>query len=179
MHSATFGVIDDARGRQRRRFGMIAATAIGLAAVVGLAVSRERGPATAPVQRTVRVAPSVVLSQPPYMGTSCPTPRCDSVGLSVWLRQPATAVSATVGGHPLKLTVRAALPYQPATARARRMFVGYLAPLRLITPMHLVLVPGAMWPGNDPDPLVQLRIDSGGGRVLLTQLRVLVQPGWG
>lgn len=178
MHSATFGVIGDAHRRQRRRLAMIAATAASLAVVLDLALSGELG-APAPVQATVSVAPSAVLSQPPYMGVACPTRQCDSVGLSVWLRQPAISVSATVAGHPVELTVRAALPYQPEVARARRMFTGYLAPVRLITPMHIV-GPPANWSGpNDPDPLVQLRIDSGGGRVVMTRLRVPVQAGWG
>ena len=180
MHSATFGVIGDARGRQRRRIAMIAAAILGLAVVVELAVSGELGRAPTPPQSTVNVTPSAVLSQPPYMGVACPTRRCDSIGLSVWLRQPAIAVSASVAGHALKLTVRAALPYQPAAARARRMFTGYLAPLRLVTPMHLTRLPPTNWSGpNDPDPLVQLRIESAAGRVRLTRLRVPVQPGWG
>ena len=180
MGSVTFGVIGDARGHQRRRLAMIAAAALGAAMVVDVPVSREPGAAPAPVQRTVQVAPSLVLSQPPYMGVACQTRRCDSVGLSVWLRQPATAVSATVAGHPVKLTTRAALPYQPAAARARTMFTGYLAPLRLLTQMHVVRLPPANWSGpNDPNPLVQLRIHTRSGPVVLTQLRAQVQPGWG
>lgn len=60
------------------------------------------------------------------------------------------------------------------------MFVGYIAPLRLVTRMHLVLGPATSWPtSNSPDPLVRLRIDYGDGRVLLTRLRIPLQPGWG
>ena len=183
MHSVALGVIDSARGRQRRRVSIVAMLAI-FAAAFGIGVSRSGNLSTsrAPTLHVPsRVTPAAVFSQAPDMGVACLTRACDSVGLAVWLRRPAASVNATVAGHPLKLTTRAALPYQPAPARAHRMFVGYLTALRLITRMRLVLVQiAARWPGpTDPVALVSLRITYRNGRVVMTRLRVPVQPGWG
>ena len=87
------------------------------------------------------------------------------------------SVSATIAGHPFGLTTWRAQPFMPSTPR--KMFVGYLMPLRLITRMRLV-GPPSTWPtANTPSPLVSLRITYRGGRVVTTRLRVPVQPGWG
>ena len=111
------------------------------------------------------------------MGVACHAGACDSVGLAVWLRRPAVSVSATIAGHPFGLTTWQARTFTPSTPR--KMFVGYLTPLRLITHMRLVGPPSA-WPTtNSPSPLVSLHIIYRGGRVVTTRLRIPVQPGWG
>lgn len=180
MHSAAFGVIDDARGRQWRRLSIVAVLAICAGIAVGLIVARTEIPSTtrAPtLNAPSRVAAAAVFSQAPDMGVACHSGACDSVGLAVWLRRPAVSVSATIAGHPFGLTTWQARPFTPSTPR--KMFVGYLTPLRLITRMRLVGPPSA-WPtANSPSPLVSLTITYGGGRVVTTRLRVPVQPGWG
>jgi hypothetical protein len=180
VHSVALGVIDRARERQRRRLGIVAAIAIGAAVTASLIVSRSgdlwtgRAP---PLSVPSQVAPTAVFSQAPDMGVACHAGACDSVGLAVWLRRPAVSVSATIAGHPFGLTTWHARPFAPQTPR--KMFVGYLTPLRLITHMRLA-GPPSTWPtANSPHPLVLLRITYRGGRVVMTRLRVPVQPGWG
>ena len=113
------------------------------------------------------------------MGVACRfAPSCDSVGLAVWLRRPAAAVSATIAGHSLRLTVTTAYP-RPG---ARATFVGYLRSYRLITRVPLLVGAGpTTWDtdGDWPSAHVQLRIDYGHGRIVLTRLDVPLQPGWG
>ena len=173
------GVVDDARARQCRRVTIVAVLAICAAFAAGLIARTETPPTTrAPTFRPpTRVAAGAVFSQAPDMGVACHAGACDSVGLAVWLRRPAVSVSATVAGHPFGLTTWQARPFTPSTPR--RMFVGYLAPLRLITNVRLVGPPSA-WPTtNSPSPLVSLRIIYGGGRIVTTRLRIPIQPGWG
>ena len=173
MHSVALGVIDGARGRQRRRLSVVALLAIFAAVAFGLGVSRS---GNVWIHVPSRVAPDAVFSQTPDMGVACHSGACDSIGLAVWLRRPAESVSATIAGHPFGLTTWQARPFAPSTPR--KMFVGYLTPLRLITSMHLV-GPPTDWTGNWPQLLVSLRITYVSGRVVLTRLRVPLKPGWG
>ena len=173
-------MIDDARGRQRRRLSIVAVLAICGGIAVGLIVARIGTPSPNPapaLQAPTSAAAAAVFSQAPDMGVACHSGACDSVGLAVWLRRPALSVSATIAGHPFGLTTWQARPFMPSTPR--KMFVGYLTPLRIITRMRLVRPPSA-WPtAYSPSPLVSLRITYRGGRVVTTRLRVPVQPGWG
>ena len=180
MHAATFGVITDARGHRRRRLRTIALVAICAGAGAGVIFSRAQSPpAQAPaLGAPTRIAPSAALSGAPFMGVACRSHSCDRVGLTVWLRRPAAAVSATIAGHPLRLTVTKAYP-RPG---ARATFVGYLRSYRLITRVPLLVGPGpTTWDTHGDWPLarVQLRIDSGHGRILLTRIDVPLQPGSG
>ena len=173
MHSVALGVIDGARERQRRRFSVVAVLAVVAAVAFGLGVSRS---GNLWIRVPSRVAPDAVFSQSPDMGVACHSGACNSIGLAVWLRRAAVSVTATIAGHPFGLTTWQARPFTPSTPR--KMFVGYLTPLRLITSMHLV-GPPSNWTGNWPQPLVWLRITYGSGRVVMTRLRVPVKPGWG
>jgi hypothetical protein len=184
MRSVALGVISNARGRQRRRYLSTAAALLACAGVgAGFIASHTQSPLSLPPQAGVatRVAPAAVLAQTPSMGVACLTRACDAVGLAVWLRQSAMHVSATIAGHRLDLSTRAAHPYLPPTRhRNGTMLVGYLTPLRAITPLQLTTTAPTMWASeSSPDPLVRLRIDYRSGRVLLTQLRIPIQPGWG
>jgi hypothetical protein len=184
MYPVALGVIGNARGRQRRRYlSTAAALLVCSGAATGFIASRTPSPPMLPPQagEATRVAPATVLAQTPSMGVACLTRACDAVGLAVWLRQPATHVSATIAGHPLTLTTRGAQLYLPPSRyRNGTMLVGYLTPLRAITPLRLTTIAPTMWAsGSGPDPLVRLRIDYSSGRVLLTQLRIPIQPGWG
>ena len=180
MHSVALGVIDCARARQRRRLGIAAAIVASASVIFGVIVGPQGNlwPSRAPtVPVPSRVAPATVFSQAPDMGVACHSGSCDSIGLAVWLRRPAVSVSATIAGHPFALTTWQAKPFAPQTPR--KMFVGYLTPLRLVTRMRLVGPPSDWATPNGPDPLVSLRITYRGGRVDMTRLRVPVQPGWG
>jgi hypothetical protein len=180
MHSVSFGVIDDAHARQWRRLSIVAVLAICAGIAFGVILSRSGSPwatRTPSVRVPIRAAPAAVFSQAPDMGVACHSGSCDSIGLAVWLRRSAVSVTATIAGHPFGLTNRQARPFAPQAPR--KMFVGYLTPLRLITSMHLV-GPPTDWTGNWPDPLFSLRITyRSSGRVVMTRLRVPVKPGWG
>ena len=181
MHSVALGVIDRARARQRRRLGIAAVIATCAAVAVSLIIGRigDLWTGRAPTLSVPsQVAPAGVFSQAPDMGVACHSGACDSVGLAVWLRRPAVSVSATIAGHRFDLTTGQARPFAPQTPR--KMFVGYLAPLQLATGMRLVNGPPSTWPtANSPHPLVLLRITYRSGRMVMTRLRVPVQPGWG
>ncbi len=180
MYSVALGVIDDARERQRRHLTIAAVLAICAGIAAGLIVARTGNPPATPAPTLPapnRVAAATVFSQAPDMGVACHAGACDSVGLAVWLHRAAVSVNATIAGHPFALTTWQAQPFMPSTPR--KMFVGYLTPLSLITRMRLV-GPPSTWPtANTPSPLVSLRITYRSGRVVTTRLRVPVQPGWG
>lgn len=170
------GVISDARGRRRRRLCAIAAVTACAGIGAGLLLAGTGSPPA--VGRAERVAPGAVLAQAPRAGVACYRHSCDWLGLAVWLRQPAVAVSATIGGHPLALERTHAYP---ATG-ARAVFAGFLRPYRLVTHVGLVAGPVAMWDVNSsqwPAATVRLRIVSPDGRILRTRVVVVLQPGWG
>ena len=51
----------------------------------------------------------MAFAQDPSMGVACHVPNwigCDRVGLAVWLRRPAIAVSATIPARPSNSTIR-------------------------------------------------------------------------
>jgi hypothetical protein len=175
------GVISDARGRQRRRLASVVAVAICAAAAAGLIVSQAQSPAPRPaaVSPAMRVAPAAVLAHAPSMGVACRARSCDWVGLAVWLRRPAVAVTATIAGRLLNLEVTNAYP-RPG---ARATFVGYLRPVRLVTRLQLAVGSGpTTWDtnlGQWPMPAVRLRIRYGNGSILVTRLDIPLEPGWG
>ena len=178
MATCTAGVISDARGRQRRRLIHITLVALCIGAGAGLIVSRTQSPPGRPltVSPARRVAPAAVHAEAPDMGVACRLRVCDWIGLAVWLRQPAVAVSATIAGRPMRLAMTNAYP-RPG---ARATFVGYLRPFRLVTHAHLAVGSGpTTWSSNWPMPAVQLRIRYRGGSILVTRLAVPLQPGWG
>jgi hypothetical protein len=179
--TCTAGVISDARGRQRRRLIRVVLVAMCVGAGAGLIVGRTQSPPGRPltISPVRRVAPAAVLAQAPDMGVACRLRACDWIGLAVWLRQPAVAVSATIAGRPMRLDITNAYP-RPA---ARATFVGYLRPFRLVTHAQLAIGSGpTTWAsslGQWPMPAVQLRIRYRGGSILVTRLEVPLQPGWG
>jgi hypothetical protein len=134
-------------------------------------------------------APSDVLARDPYMGVSCSIPNsiaCDRVGLSVWLRRPAVAVSATIAGAPVKLDDRQWSG--PRHDGRRTLFAGFLQPAGIVSRLHVTPDPGSptTWEANSavpavlpPPAIVRLRIDYGHGRVVITQTRVELHAAWG
>jgi hypothetical protein len=173
-------VISDARGHQRRRLIRLALLALCVGVGAGLIVGRTQ---TAPAgSRTAiparHVSPAAVLAQAPYMGVACRLGVCDWVGLAIWLRQPAVAVTARIAGRPMRLVITNAYP----RSGARATFVGYLRPYRLVTNAHLDVGSGpTSWAtslGQAPTPAVQLSIRYRNGRTLTTRVKVPLQPGW-
>jgi hypothetical protein len=163
MSVSAFGLISDARARQRRRqIGIVAAMISGVGG--GLALTRSGIPniGSPAITSAQSVAPAAILASAPSMGVACYRHSCDWIGLAVWLRRPALAVTATVAGQPVRL--------QPSSAYPQR-----------VTSIHLETAPGGptSWNGEAPVPSVQLRIRSSSGVTLDTRLHVPVQPGWG
>jgi hypothetical protein len=173
-----FGVIDDARRRQRRRWlGWIA---VGLVAVVALVLTLDRpardqpAPPGPPVHF---VPPSRVLARAPYVGVSCSIPnstRCDDLGLAVWLKRPAVAVNAEMARRRFSLDDRQWSG--PVRHHRRRMFAGFLRGAGLGQTFRLP----PSWEGQPArSAVVRVRIDYGRGVVVETRVRVSLSPGWG
>jgi hypothetical protein len=134
----------------------------------------------------VWVPPSLVLTRAPYLGVSCHQPNsvaCDRVGLAVWLRAPAVAVSATIDGRRLALVNPSWSG--PAHGGRRRMLAGFLRPAGL-------LHGGPLGPRADKNHLqgpwskipsvfagVGLTIERSPRHYVRTSLRVELSPGWG
>jgi hypothetical protein len=174
-----FGVIDDARRRQRRRW--IGWIAVSLVALVALVLALDR-PApdrpSAPVRPVQFVPAGRLLSREPYMGIACNTPNstaCDLVGLGVWLKRPALAVTAEIRGRRFSLSDRSLST--PIRNHRRMDFAGYLHGAGLRRTYHLP----KYWIGAKPSvhQLVRLRIDYGNGPLVETHVRVWLMGGWG
>jgi hypothetical protein len=170
------GVIDAARRRQRRR--RIGAAMVILVAGVGALMIAWGGYGRAPARRpaasrAVAVAPGAVVART-YMGVSCRRANwigCDRVGLAVWLKRPARAVSGRIAGRPLRL---------PRATWGRRLYIGFLQPAGLRGRLHVRPDAQGYWGGAPtPTPLVTLRVVYRDGRAVTTRLRVPLMSGWG
>jgi hypothetical protein len=156
---------------------------IALAGIVRLTVPGPSRPDPTTSSSSV-VSPDATLAKAPYMGVSCPVANsisCDRVGLAVWLRHPADAVTAMIAGRRLSLDYPTWAPGQ-ARRGARTAFTGFLQPAGLISALRVT-------PDDGPDgwfgttfpapPLVQLSIRYANGRVATTELHVELATGWG
>ncbi len=131
-------------------------------------------------------APQVVLdsrllfSQAPYMGVACGIPnsiKCDRIGLTVWLRQPAVSVIASLGGRSFVLSDP--MWSGPVHRGERTQFAGFLQPAGITTRLG-VTPQGTHWNGSDgPSPLVMLQINRRRGRPLQAWVNVFLAAGWG
>jgi hypothetical protein len=176
-----------ARARRRRRRRVVAAVvllAVGAVAVVVLTPAGERHSVLPGQPAPLAVAPGTLLARAPYMGVSCSRPSsiaCDRVGLAVWTRHPARAVSASMGGRSFALGDRAWSG--PARHGARRMFAGFLthAGLRGGGPLAVRVEDGRdRWTGVHPvDAPVRLTMTYADGSRRTTVVRVALSPGWG
>jgi hypothetical protein len=185
------GVIDEARARQHRHRIIAAVLVVALAALAvgayfgsdggsGAGSSRSRSPARLGLGTTE--AAVVVFAQDPDLGVSCHVASwigCDRVGLAVWLRRPAVAVSATIAGAPLKLNDP--MWSGPMRNGRRTMFAGFLKPAGITTRLHVKPYGKTQtWIGsNQPTPTVWFRIDYGHGKVIVTHEGVGLRAGWG
>jgi hypothetical protein len=186
------GVIEEARARQRRHRIVAAVLVVALAALgVGAYFGADgRSPAGSSGSRSpahsgpsATAAATVVFARDPDMGVACHIPSwigCDRVGLAVWLRRPAVAVSATIAGSPLKLNDPAWSG--PLRNGRRTMFAGFLQPAGIIFRLHVKPDDAGVqsWLGsNQPTPTVWFRIDYGHRNVVVTHEDVGLRAGWG
>jgi hypothetical protein len=152
---------------------VVAAAAAGIAAP----------PAAAPATPAPTVPPRTLLARAPSLGVSCGEPNsiaCDRVGVAVWLRRPARAVTATVGGRRVALDDRAWSG--PARHGLRRMFVGFLHPAGLRDGPLAVVADGGRdrWTGrHSVRATVVLWVRDARGRIARTRVCVDLRPGWG
>ena len=180
----------EARERQRRRRRAVALAGLAAAAVAAFAIYASdvlrSAPRSAPglhePSGTVAAPASTVFSQAPYMGVRCSVPNsiaCDRVGLAIWLKRPAYSATATIDGRPLAMNRFGDRLIDSRTRRTE--FDGYLQPAGIVSSMHVRPTAGSnIWSG-DPTPFVMVRllIDYGGGRYVVTHLRVGLSAGWG
>jgi hypothetical protein len=157
--------------------GMVsrALSVLALAAIVaGVAAPAAAAPA---------VRPRTLLARTPSLGVACRVANsiaCDRVGLAVWLRRPARAVTATVAGRRVQLDDRAWSG--PARRGLRRMFAGFLHPAGLRDgPLRVVPDGGRdRWTGRHPvRATVVVWVRDARGRIARTRVCVELRAGWG
>jgi len=117
-----------------------------------------------------------LLAGDPYLGVSCAMPNsiaCDRVGLAVWLKRPASRVTAEIDGR------RFALDDPEASARPE-MFAGYLQPAGLRDgDLRVPARAGDRWFGaGDVSARVRLWV-AAGGRTRTVRVEVPLRAGWG
>jgi hypothetical protein len=184
-------VIKDARARQRRHrtaaFGVLLALILTAGAYLGAAGpgggrTGNTGSRGGSVRARLEAA-GAVLAQAPYMGVACVMPNwigCDRIGLAVWLRRPALAVSANVDGSPFDLND--ARWSGQARGGRRTMFAGFLQPAGLTTRIAVRPLPFTIdrWLGsNAPTPTVLLKITYAPRNIVRTHVTVTLKAGWG
>jgi hypothetical protein len=154
------------------------ATVISAALLLDRSGGHHQAPSAARPARPANGVPATsVFAKSPYMGVACGVPNstaCDRIGLAVWLRVPAVAVTAEVQGRRFALDD----PHWsgPVRKHRRRMFAGFLRGAGLLRDFHLP----SHWEGQPArSPLVRVLIDHGRGAPVETRLRVTLSPGWG
>jgi hypothetical protein len=154
---------------------IIAAVLAAVIAVAAVGDGAQRGAGPPSGGAPERVAPDTLLARAPHMGVSCRRPNsiaCDRVGLAVWLREAASAVSAEIDGRRFRLD-------DPEWNGRPLSFVGYLRPAGLRDGELRVPARGNRWLGyGDVSARVRLWV-TGGGRVRMTELDVPLRAGWG
>jgi hypothetical protein len=184
------GVIEEARRRQRRRHGGILVVVVLGALAATLATYRSSGghahatrvAASHPpsVTRGAIQRPTSLFVEPPGLGVACPVAdsiACDRVGLEVWLRRPAVAISATIAGRRVRFDPQASSPLRHGR---RTFFDGYLDRAGIETYFHVKPDADLHWNGSHaPSTAVRLRIDYGNGATVSTQIKAQLTPGFG
>jgi hypothetical protein len=181
------GVIKEAKRRQRRRRAVTALVLLvaGLVAVVVLPGGKEPGGSSRRLGQQpsalLALDPSALFSQDPYMGVACGVANsiaCDRIGLTVWLRHPAQAVVAIVGGRSFRLDDPAWSG--PAIHGVRNQFAGFLQPAGITTRLGVSTQQGTHWDGSSgPSPLTMLTIMRRGQPPIQAWINVSLQAGWG
>jgi hypothetical protein len=116
------------------------------------------------------------------MGVACGVPNsiaCDRIGVTVWLRRPARAVTATIADS----TVRLDNPTWSGGRHhgQRTLFAGFLQRAGITTRLGMTTEQGAYWDGggDGPDPLVVLTITRPGQPATQAWVNVHLMAGWG
>lgn len=150
--------------------------AFGCAASASAVIGPDQG-ATRTADVTVeRARAHRLLAGEPYLGVSCARPNsiaCDRVGLAVWLRRPASRVTAEIDGRRFALD-------DPEASAPPKMLAGYLQPAGLRSgALRVPAVAGDRWFGaGDVRARVRLWV-SAGGRTRTVRVRVPLRAGWG
>lgn len=188
------GVIKEAQRRRRRRQLVTFAVIVAAAALFTLILNSGGGaqntrptasrPRRSPLPGATEKSPAAVFAKDPYMGVACHIANsiaCDRVGLAVWLRRPATTVSATIAGASLKLNDPTWSYVAHDGRQTLYVYAGFLQPAGLTTRLHVTPESRTpVWLGNNaPSPLVRFRIDYGHGNIAITQEHVWLSAGWG
>ena len=181
------GVIKEAKRRRRRRRAVLAAVIAPAALGAWLALfgqhrselPRPHLRATAPT--VLALDPNTLFSQSPYMGVACRIPSwigCDRIGLTIWLRRPALAITANIDGRSFQLNNP--IWSGPEHAGLHTRFAGFLQPAGITSTMGVTTQPGAHWSGaNAPDPFVSLLITEPDQRTIQATVNVPLMAGWG
>ena len=154
-----------------------------LRALAAAAVAAVAAGIAAPAAAAPPVPPRTLLARAPSLGVACRVANsiaCDRVGLAVWLRRPARAVTATIAGRPVTLDDRAWSA--PARRGLRRMFAGFLHPAGLRDGALAVVTEDGRdrFTGRHPvRATVVLWVRDARGRIARTRLCVELRAGWG
>ena len=189
LSAVEFGLIGNARRRQRRRYvaSLILAALMTLGGIsiawIGAGTNGSHTIGSRSRLSVITHEPATrAFAQAPYMGIACRLPHwiaCDRIGVAVWLRRPAT-VTAMIAGQRFTLD-------DPAWSYVARhgdlyMYAGFLKSTGLSS--RLGVAPSSKgnnsWLGaNPPSPLVRFRIDYRTGRIVSTEQHVYLSAGWG
>ena len=159
----------------RGHVALIVVAVVALAtAVLLVALPDKAGPPPAGDGAAVG---KLALEQHPYLGVSCPEPNvidCGRVGFTVWLREPAARVDATLAGEPLRLHAK--------PEGGGRVFEGFLQKKGFVAGLGVRPDrPDGTWEGRNGMPAVPVRLTavSEDGKRSAIELRTRLKPGYG
>jgi hypothetical protein len=189
-----FGVIDEARRRRRRRNAYGAVLLVLL--LTALAADRVGQHSTPPTpfagwprhdgSLPATASPGAVFAEPPYLGVACHAANsvaCERVGLAVWLRRPAIAVSAAIGAHTFPLDLHG--EQRGPVGRASTEWAGFLHAASLFSGSLTVYPHEGFWAGNNgrhPEAQTTVRFlvhYADGQEVQVTAPNVSLRAGYG
>jgi hypothetical protein len=161
--------------RRRRIWDMWSAWPITLTAAVAV-LAAGCGSHTSRDASERRTQAQQLFAQAPSVGVACPTAgsiACDRVGLAVWLKRPATRVTATIEGQRVRL--------RPPHSKDG-WWEGFLQPAGLIDgPLRVTPDRGrSFWQGSHPRHAhLTIVITRAAGRTDRASLAVPLRAGWG
>ena len=162
-------LIAEAKRRMRRRQGLVAVAVLlaAGAAAATFALHGSGGPGSG-ATRIGHSSAAALLRGRPVMGLTCEkalSVRCNRLGLAVWLKEPAAAVTARIGGRAVILGTKAG----GSGAYSRGLFWQ-----ALFSDEH-----APAWADLSASIPVRIRVMSRSGRVSKTRVFVNVSEGYG